>query len=265
MPTVPINGLDLHYQTAGAGSPLLLIAGFASDSESWAPVVPILSKHYRLIMPDNRAVGRTEPKDAEITLQHMCDDCIALMDALELERFAVLGHSMGGLVAMHIAARWPNRVERLVLAASAPLHSAHTASVVDTLVTLREAGTPDALWFKTLFHWLMAPQFFANPAMVDAAVTAARNYPHRQTTEAMRRQADAIARFETGIATPPIEIPTLAILGERDLLLPTKDATGALKAIGDIHIEELPDTAHSLHWDDPQAFCDKVIGFLKPH
>jgi len=263
MPTIPINDLDLYYETAGEGPPLLLIAGFASDSQSWAPVIPRLSEHYRLIMPDNRAVGRTAPQDASTSIEQMSEDCLALIDALQLKQVPVLGHSMGGIVAMHMAAHWSHRVQQLVLAASSPSRSARTVSLIDTLVALREAGTPDPLWFKTLFHWLLAPPFFEDPAAVDTAVKLAVSYPYLQPVAAMRRQADAIARFEADGLTTRVKTPTLAILGECDLLIPSSDAVSALCTIGDIRFEEMRDAAHSLHWDDPRTFCDIVLDFLK--
>ena len=124
------------------------------------PVVPMLSANHRLIMPDNRAVGRTEPRDAETSIELMAADCLALLDSLGLERVHILGHSMGGMIAVHMAARWPERLDRLVLSATQPTQSARTDSLLDTLIALHEAKVSEELWFKTLFHWLMAPTFF---------------------------------------------------------------------------------------------------------
>ncbi|MCR9134730.1 MAG: alpha/beta hydrolase [Alphaproteobacteria bacterium] len=265
MTIISINGLDLYYETTGHGSPLLMIAGLASDSQSWAPVVPLLSPVHTLILPDNRAVGRTRPEDAPTSIDLMAGDCVTLLDALELDRISVLGHSMGAMVAMRIAALWPDRVHKLIITASGPEHSARRNSLIDTLVSLGEAGVSDELWFKSLFHWLFAPNLFDDPAQVQSAIELSANYPHRQSIEAMRRQVDAIARFEAGDTAQRITAPTLAILGGRDLLFPLQEATEALAPIRGVKIETLPDAAHSLHWDDPEGFAGHVRTFLDSH
>lgn len=260
---ISINDLDLYCETAGNGPPLLMIAGLASDSQSWAPLVPLLSPSRRLIMPDNRAVGRTRPLDAPISIEHMAEDCVALLDFLDLDRVPVMGHSMGGMVAMRLAARWPDRVDRLIVAASGPGQSARRTSLVDTLVELGEAGISDELWFKSLFHWLFAPPFFDDPAQLKNAIELSASYPYRQPITGMRRQADAIADFDAGDTTQHILAPTLALLGGKDLLFPSQEASSALASIRDIRIEMLPDAAHSLHWDDPEGFAGHVMAFLE--
>jgi len=262
MTMISINGLDLYCETAGNGPPLLMIAGLASDSQSWAPIVPLLSGSHRLIMPDNRAVGRTRPHDAPISIERMAEDCVALLDFLDLDRVSVLGHSMGGMIAMRLAARWPERVDRLIVTASGPEYSARRTSLVDTLVGLGEAGISDELWFKSLFHWLFAPPFFDDPSQLKNAIELSANYPFRQPISAMRRQADAIADFDAGDTAERISAPTLAILGGKDLLFPSHEASDALAPIRDVRIEILPDAAHSLHWDDPNGFVERVAAFL---
>ncbi len=263
VPSIRTNDIDLYYETAGDGPPLLLIAGFASDSQSWAPVLPLLSAGRQLIMPDNRSVGRTEPRDADTSIELMAADCMQLLDTLGVEQADILGHSMGGMIAAYIATRWPERLRRLVIAASQPTQSARTDSLLDTLIALHEAQVPEDLWFKTLFHWLMAPPFFDNPDTVAEAIQMARTYPYRQSVAEMRRQGDAIARFDFGNRSAQIKAPTLALLGARDLLLPHEDSMKELQSIENIRITIVPDVAHSMHWDDPSGFADRVLNFLE--
>ncbi|MCK5684085.1 alpha/beta hydrolase, partial [bacterium] len=77
MPQIKTNNVDLYYEIHGKGTPLLLIAGMASDSQSWQPVVKELSQHYRIIILDNRGTGRTTPQDINTGIQSIADDCIA--------------------------------------------------------------------------------------------------------------------------------------------------------------------------------------------
>ena len=108
----------------------------------------------------------------------MAADCLALLDALGLDQVHVLGHSMGGMVAVQMAAQWPERLDRLVVSASQPNQSARTDSLLDTLIALHEARVPDELWFKTLFHWLMAPAGIAKLLAADCASLAEAGSRH---------------------------------------------------------------------------------------
>ena len=78
MASFSVNGVNLYYEVHGSGEPLLLIAGLASDSQSWLPVVEELASYYQVILPDNRGVGRTEPQDVEISIKAIAEDCLAI-------------------------------------------------------------------------------------------------------------------------------------------------------------------------------------------
>jgi pimeloyl-ACP methyl ester carboxylesterase len=110
--------VDIHYEIHGDGAPVLMIAGLASDSQSWQPIVSDLASHYRLITVDNRGAGRTTPQDARVSVRAMADDCVALLAHLGLRSVHMLGHSMGGFVAQDCAIRHPDKVDSLILAAT---------------------------------------------------------------------------------------------------------------------------------------------------
>jgi pimeloyl-ACP methyl ester carboxylesterase len=97
------NNIELFYEIRSEGPPLILIAGLASDSQSWEPVMGSLSENFKVISLDNRGVGRTIHQDIDISIEKMTDDCISLLGHLGLESVHVLGHSMGGFVALDMA------------------------------------------------------------------------------------------------------------------------------------------------------------------
>jgi hypothetical protein len=84
MPKAIFNGIDLYYEIPGKGTPLMLIAGLASDSQSWQAVIKDLSRYYLVIIPDNRGVGRTMPQNIEISIRQIVDDSVALIKHLGL-------------------------------------------------------------------------------------------------------------------------------------------------------------------------------------
>lgn len=104
MPDLPLSDISLHYEVDGSGPPLLMLAGMLSDSASWGALAPLLSDHFTLIRPDNRSTGRTTPWDAETSVAQMARDALTLMEYLGHDTFHVVGHSMGGLMAMELLA-----------------------------------------------------------------------------------------------------------------------------------------------------------------
>lgn len=262
MPDLSVNGISLHYETAGDGPPLVLIAGLASDGASWAPVTPFLIPHATVILPDNRGCGQTRTGGA-VTIEAMADDIIALLDHLEIEQADLLGHSMGGVIAMTIAARRPDRLRRLVLSATTTAVPPRARSIIETLVSLREAGAPEEDWYRAFFHWLFHPAFFESEAAVAAAIAMARAYPHAQSPGDMRRQVDALREYDASALPAQIGAETLILAGEGDLLFPPQMIAENFRSLKNSRTEIIADAAHSLQWDQPEGFARAVVRFLK--
>src|SRR5204863_3770584 len=113
-----VNGLDLYYETHGAGQPLILLHGGLGSGEMFGPVLPALSEHHQVIAPDLQGHGRTADIDRPIDVRLMADDIAALIGHLGLEKPDLVGYSLGGGVALHTAAKYPAKVRRLVAASA---------------------------------------------------------------------------------------------------------------------------------------------------
>ncbi len=148
MPTADLH-IRIHYEIDGEGPPLLLLAGMMSDSASWGPLVPLLTPHFTVIRPDNRTTGRTE--NAAPGLDAWAQDAAALLDHLNLPKAHVAGHSLGGLIATHLAATAPARVDRLALLAAAPVWLPRNTALFRHLIALRDPAYPPDLWLRALF------------------------------------------------------------------------------------------------------------------
>ena len=256
MPDLTLPEIRLHYEIEGAGPPLLLIAGMASDGASWAPLMPLLSEHFTLIRPDNRTTGRTTPWNAPASVPQMAMDCAALLDHLNLARVHVMGHSLGGMIALHLAQSGPQRIASLTLAASAPIRLARNIALFETLVRIRQSDAEPDTWLRALFPWLFAPTLYDTPEAIDAAAAASLAYPHAQSTDAMAHQLEALRNYIPNCSVP--EVAAQALLGETDLMLPTALAQTALDGTP-THIVQA--AGHSIHWDAPQAVADHLRRF----
>jgi aminoacrylate hydrolase len=108
---------DIHTQISGDGDPLLLIAGLGGRGSFWHAQVPAFAERFRVITHDHRGTGASSRSRIIYSAEQMAEDVIALMDALEIERADIVGHSTGGAIGQFLALRHPQRVHRLVMSA----------------------------------------------------------------------------------------------------------------------------------------------------
>jgi pimeloyl-ACP methyl ester carboxylesterase len=111
-----VNGLNMYYETQGAGRPMILLHGGLGSGEMFGPILPALSASHQVIAPDLQGHGRTADIDRPIELGLMADDIAALIDHLGLDKPDVVGYSLGGGVAMHTAFKYPDKLGKLVAA-----------------------------------------------------------------------------------------------------------------------------------------------------
>lgn len=110
-----VNGISLYYEARGSGEPLLLMHFGAGSAENFNPILPELTRHYRVITPDSRAQGRSTDTEEPLSYRLMVDDMITLMDSLGIDSAYVGGGSDGAAIAIHMAINHPERVRALIL------------------------------------------------------------------------------------------------------------------------------------------------------
>lgn len=115
MPVVHVNDIDMYYELAGAGPPLVVIPGLAGDISEWHAITDPLAERFRVLAFDNRGGGQTDKPDAPYTIEQMASDAAGLLRAVGVGPATVLGVSMGGRVALALALDHPELVSRLIL------------------------------------------------------------------------------------------------------------------------------------------------------
>ena len=159
------NGIKLAYVDAGTpdGDPLLLLHGYTDSSRSFSPMVPHLGR-YRLLIPDQRGHGASDAPECCYGSTQFAHDAKLLLDALKIDRAAVAGHSLGSMVAMSLAAEYPDRVTKVVLIGSTALVPVKRGDwLYDQATAMRGPLDPGTQFAK---DWHPATQ----PTPVDAAV-----------------------------------------------------------------------------------------------
>src|SRR2546427_2065798 len=113
-----VNGINLYYETHGAGRPMILLHGGLGSNEMFGPALPQLSEHHQVIAPDLQGHGRTADIDRPIDVRLMADDIAALIDHLGLDKPDLVGYSLGGGVAFFTAVKYPQKGGKLVVASA---------------------------------------------------------------------------------------------------------------------------------------------------
>lgn len=262
MPTIKFKTYSLYYEEYGNGQPLILIAGLASDSQSWLPVIDRLAEHFRVFVFDNIGVGRSSQNNANTTIKKMAENCAELIKHLNLTSVHLLGHSMGGMIAMELAVKYPNMVDKMALVATSPKLNERNTELFNDWVSYLKSGMEKGLWFKNLFYWIFSPGFFEDKVSLERAVKIAIDYPYPQSDNSFENQVNAMNEFDGTEELNSIEAATLIIYGENDILFPPEENQGLLKGITNAKSVTIPNAAHSIHMENPGGFVDTVIGFL---
>jgi len=255
------DNIPLYFELRGSGPPLLLIAGLASDSRSWLSVVDALAESYTLIMPDNRGVGRS-CQECPTSVELMADDCHALVRHLGLEKVSLLGHSLGGMIAISYACRYPGSLDKLILAATSPRNSPRNNLLFSDLASACSADRDRAAWFRSIFTWIFTEQFFEDRQVVDGAVRYLLEDPWPQSPQAFRRQIEAIAAWDGTAELAGITAPTCVIAGDRDLLFPLEYSARLTRQIPGASLKVIDGGAHSIHTERPDEFVRSVREFM---
>jgi proline-specific peptidase len=115
-----LKGIKICYKTLGKGDPVLLVHGFGDRKEHWRAQIGDLSKHFNVIIFDNRGAGKSDRPDGYYTMEMFADDIAGLMDWLKIKKTNIIGHSLGGMIVQNFALKYPNRINKIVLINTSP-------------------------------------------------------------------------------------------------------------------------------------------------
>jgi pimeloyl-ACP methyl ester carboxylesterase len=263
--TIEIDGRRFAWRMLGEGAPLLLINGYAASSADWDPtLLSALARSFELICPDNRGTGGSELGDAgKLTVDAMAADLERLLDALELERAAVAGWSMGGYVSQRRALRAPARVSALTLLASAP---AGPSGVLGEPAARRalvdHSGTPREQASRLIS--LLFPPAVAERVDVEFGdvVAAARAAFSPQTLAAQER---VLARWHAQAQQPPGEDapPVLVICGGEDVVLPPANGEALAAFWPGARVERIAGGGHAFMAQEPERVARLIESFVR--
>jgi esterase len=248
--------MQLHHQILGQGQPLVLVHGLFGSADNWGSIARHFAQHFQVISIDLRNHGRS-PHSGSQTYADMADDLLELCAALGLEQIYLLGHSLGGKVAMQFAAQYPERVNKLIVVDMSPRAYAdeHThlmdAMLALDLSQLQSRSEVDKALSQTIPN-LMVRQF-----LLTNLVKAAEQLRWRINLPALK------ANYAKYIAPISVyfEKPSLFIRGERSHYVNESDVAEIQSQFPGSEIVSLP-TDHWVHAEQPELFIKAVEHFL---
>lgn len=245
-----MHPVELSYEEHGQGIPVIFLHGFPFDHTIWQPLAPLMQGDARLILPDLRGFGGSPVTEGVYSMRLLADDVLALMDKLSIDRAILVGHSMGGYVALAFAQAYPNRLAGLGLVA-----------------TQAAADTPE----RRQSRYKTADSVKHKGARVVASTMVSTLTPR---TELVQPITDLILKTHpagivgalkgmaerhdlTGVLST-IQVPAVVIAGEDDQLMGIDRSETLAQMLPKGWLVKVPGTGHMLMMEEPQQVADAL-------
>lgn len=257
MPTLRLADLDLYFEEAGQGEPVLLLHGLGSSGRDWELVAPRLAARHRVVVPDVRGHGRSDKPAGAYGVALFAKDIAALCERLGLAHVHVVGLSMGGMIAFELAVKRPDLVRSLVIVNSGPDMVPRTLSMSLALgmrvFVLKHFGS-------RCLAALIAPKLFPKPE--QAAL-------RRRVQEALgSNDQDVYLRATQGLIgwtvlprVGEIRCPVLCLASDRDYT-PVSTKRAYVRLLTNARLEEIKDSGHAAPMDQPEQVSASILRFL---
>lgn len=271
---VRLNGHEVTYRVAGSGPVLLLLHGITNSSETWEPVIGALAPHFRVVAPDLLGHGRSARPRGDYSLGAHASGVRDLLSVLDITRATVVGHSLGGGIAMQFAYQFPERCERLILVSSGGLGK-------EVHLLLRAAALPGADLGLPLLtskgarglgktvELALRAAHISTPGDVgilargfaslqDGDSRQAFLHTVRSVIDTSGQRVSATDRLHLAAV-----LPTLIVWGEKDSIIPPRHGIAAHEAMPGSRIEIFPTAGHMPHHAEPARFAELLLEFCE--
>jgi len=249
------NGVAIHFarNDNGDGTPVIFLHGYADSWMSFKQVLVELPRGICSIAMDLRGHGDSDKPASGYHMKDLTEDLVLFMDALELEKANIVGHSMGSFIAQSFAACHPRRIERLVLISSAP--SAHDNAMLRELKPhIETLNDPIDRSFVRDFQ---TPSNPIPQEMMEMIISESMKVP----AIVWRQALAGLLEVDNRPVLKNISAQTLIIWGNQDSIFTREDQEGLLSAIVDSKLVAYG-AGHALHWEKPQELAADLADFL---
>jgi pimeloyl-ACP methyl ester carboxylesterase len=276
---VELHGHRVIYRAVGSGPPVVLIHGMVNSSKHWRDVALKLAEHHTVIAPDLIGHGDSATPRGDYSIGAHAAAIRDLLTAIDVHSATIVGHSLGGGVAMQFFWQFPERVERLVLVSSGGLGGEvspllRAAALPGVTGALRVAASPRVLALLGSIGDRLERRGSKRAVYMRAVIRALRPLQQPSGRQAfvqtLRSVIDVrgqrVSALDRLYLLEPV--PTLLVWGERDNTIPLSHGRAAHELIPNSRFETLPRAAHFPHLEDPDGLADVLLRFIgetRPH
>jgi pimeloyl-ACP methyl ester carboxylesterase len=239
--------------------------GLGGEHGAWQLQRGELARRYRVVLVDNRDAGQSDEARGAYGIGDMAADALGVMDHLGIERFHVVGASMGGAITQHLALQAPTRVASMVLASTWGRTDAFLRAIFGSWRLLVERVSGEE-FLAMQAPWAFTVRFLeAPPADVVAVQVRLRQRGVLRSVGAYQRQVDACLAHDVLDLVPLLRTPALVLTGEDDILTPPRYGRTLAAALPRAEMALVPASGHACFLETPKPFTDRVLRFLGRH
>jgi len=266
-----VNGINICYEILGEGYPLFLIHGYGGTKETWFVMKKDLSKHFKLIIFDNRSAGKSDHLNEPITMQMFADDVKGLMDYLNIKKAHIGGESLGGMIAQQFVLSYPERVNKLILINTN--YSGVMGEIIKrTVIQNFESGKinpEEAFWERATFgfHISFRKQLQADPKKKIFNTFSVQDLIRMDvenplTINDLENQAYDLKSFNTLDRLTEIKTFTLLIAASHDRILPNSQMKEMHEKISNSTLKILQKAGHYSTTSRAPEIVKLILDFL---
>lgn len=256
------DGVGIHVETSGTGRPVVLVQGLGYAAWAWAPQAAAVAEVARAVVMDNRGTGRSDKPPAPYSIEQMADDVAAVIEDAGAGA-VVVGASMGGYIAMTLAVRRPDLVERLVLVSTLTGGPGSVGVPETTLAAwAANADLPAPEFARATMPLSLAPGWVeAHPDDFERLLAARLEHP--TPPECWKAQWDACERFlKVGVPEGEIDVPTWVVHGTEDRVVPYANAELIRRRIPQAEVVTMTGSGHLCWLERPDEVNRLLLDVL---
>jgi 3-oxoadipate enol-lactonase len=266
MPLARVGEIELSYERAGEGPPLLMIMGMSGTFDHWHPAfLTDLQREFETIVYDHRGVGVSGRLQGPVTIAQLAADAAGLLSQLEIDSAHVLGISMGGMVAQELALASPERIRTLALGCTycGGEGSALTSEAVLRRLAEGAMSGDRARAVRTAWEVNVSAGFAARED--EYARFLEIGLKRAVAIDVVMQQMTAIAGHDTSARLPGLGLPTLVVHGTLDEMLPVRNGRMIAGLIPGSRLEVLDGIGHLFFWEQPERSAELMRAHAGVH
>jgi 3-oxoadipate enol-lactonase len=252
------NGIQLNYTIDGAGPWLVMSHSLACNLEMWDPQMDALKRAYQVLRFDTRGHGGSDAPAGAYSLEQLADDLHGLLQALKVERPHFVGLSMGGMIGMTYALKYPGRLRSLVLCDTSSRLGPEVQPIWDDRIKTASEKGMEPLVEPTLKRWFTEAMVSRRPPVLDKVAAMIRATPPAGYAGCCH----AIPKINVTARLQEITCPIQVIVGEQDAGTPVAMSREIQAAAPGSELVVIPSASHLSNLEQPEAFNRALLDFL---